>query len=131
MTIALWSLLIGSLLPYVWFGVAAPLRKAEFGVLENDHPRLQEAKTTGRGARALGAHANAFEAIAVWAPAVLAAHMTNPTSTLAPKIAIGWVIARVVHGVLYVAGISAARSLCFAVGLICAVLMYLVAGGVI
>jgi len=131
MTITLWSLFAAAFLPYVWFGIATPLRKAEFGTADNDHPRIQEAKQTGRGARAMGAHANAFEALAVWAPAVLAAHATNPGSALAPKLAIAWMAVRVLHGIVYIAGIAGVRTLLFAVGMICAVLMYLVAGNVL
>src|SRR6185312_5640768 len=118
------------LYPYVWFGIATPLRKAEFGVADNDHPRLQEAKQTGRGARAMGAHANAFEALAIWAPAVLAAHATNPESSLAPKLAMAWMAVRFLHGVIYIAGIAGLRTALFAVGLLCTILMYLVAGHV-
>jgi uncharacterized MAPEG superfamily protein len=116
--------------PYIWFAVATPLRKAEFGTADNDHPRLQEAKQTGRGARAMGAHANSFEALAVWAPAVLAAHATNPESTLAPKLAIAWMAVRLLHGIVYIAGIAGVRTLLFAAGMICSTLMYLVAGHV-
>jgi uncharacterized MAPEG superfamily protein len=131
MTITLWSLLVAALLPYVWFGVATPLRKQEFGELDANHPRLQEAKQSGRGARAMGAHGNAFEALAVWAPAVLAAHATNPGSALAPKLALAWMAARFFHGVVYIAGIAPVRTLLFAVGVVCSVLMYVVAGNVL
>ena len=131
MTITLWSLFLGAFLPYIWFGIATPLRKAEFGHADNDLPRLQEAKQTGRGARAMGAHANAFEALAVWAPAVLAAHATNPASTVAPKLAVAWMVVRIVHGIVYISGVAGVRSAMFGIGLICTVLMYLVAGNVL
>ncbi len=131
MPITLWSLVVAAFLPYIWFAVATPLRKQEFGTADNDHPRIQEAKQTGRGARAMGAHANAFEALAVWAPAVLAAHATAPDSSLAPKLAIAWIAVRVLHGIVYIAGIASVRSLFFAVGMVCALLMYLVAGHVL
>lgn len=42
MTIPLWTLLVATLLPYVWFSLANPLRKQEFGALDNRHPRIQE-----------------------------------------------------------------------------------------
>jgi uncharacterized MAPEG superfamily protein len=131
MTISLWSLLVAAFLPYVWFGVATPLRKQEFGKLDDNHPRLQEVKQTGRGARAMGAHANAFEALAVWAPAVLAAHATNPGSALAPKLALAWMAVRFLHGIVYIAGVAPVRTLLFAAGMVCAALMYLVAGNVL
>ena len=131
MTITLWSLFAAALFPYVWFGIATPLRKAEFGELDANHPRPQEAKQTGHGARAMGAHLNAFEALAMWAPAVLAAHATNPGSTLAPKLAMAWMGVRFLHGIVYIIGIAPVRTLLFAVGLVCSILMYLVAGNVL
>jgi uncharacterized MAPEG superfamily protein len=131
MTITLWSLFAAALLPYVWFAVATPLRKAEFGHADNDHPRLQEVKQTGRGARAMGAHGNAFEALAVWAPAVLAAHATNPGSTLAPKLAMAWMAVRLLHGIVYIVGVAGLRTALFGAGMVCTVSMYLVAGNVL
>ena len=131
MTITLWSLFVAALLPYVWFGIATPLRKQEFGELDANHPRIQESKQTGRGARAMGAHANAFEALAIWAPAVLAAHATAPQSTLAPTLAMVWIAVRLLHGIVYIIGIAPVRTLLFAIGMVCAILMYLVAGHVL
>jgi uncharacterized MAPEG superfamily protein len=131
MTIPLWTLLVATLLPYVWFTLANPLRKQEFGTLDNHHPRLQEAKQSGRGARANGASLNAFEALAVYAPAVLTAHIQSPASELAPKLALAWVALRVGHGILYIANKPAGRTACFALGSFCALALYLVAAHVL
>ena len=131
MTITLWSLMVAALLPYVWFGVATSLRKKEFGELDANLPRPQEGKQTGQGARAMGAHLNAFEALAIWAPAVLAAHATNPGSTLAPKLAMTWMAVRLLHGIVYIVGVAPARTALFAVGVVSSILMYLVAGNVL
>jgi uncharacterized MAPEG superfamily protein len=127
MTIPLWSLLIASVLPYVWFGVASNLRKQEFGVADNFHPRLQEAKQTDRGARAMGASANAFEALAVFAPAVLFAHFQAAASPFAAALAMTWVGLRVGHGVAYLANKPALRTACFALASACAIALYFVA----
>jgi uncharacterized MAPEG superfamily protein len=131
MTIPLWTLLIATLLPYVWFTLSNPLRKQEFGSLDNNHPRIQEAKQTGRGARASGASANAFEALAVYAPAVLVAHLLAPASELAPKLAIIWVALRVGHGIAYIADKPALRTTFFAFGSLVAILMYFVGAHVL
>lgn len=48
------------------------MRKQEFGTLDNSHPRLQEARQTGKGAWALGASSNAFEALACYGMACVA-----------------------------------------------------------
>jgi uncharacterized MAPEG superfamily protein len=131
MTIPLWTLLVASLLPYVWFSLANPLRKQEFGTLDNRHPRLQEAKQTGRGARAMGASNNAFEALAVYAPAVLAAHIQSPASELAPKLAIAWVVLRVAHGILYIADKPLGRTVSFALATACSIAFFLVAAHIL
>ncbi len=130
MAIPLWTLLVATLLPYVWFGLSNPLRKREFGALDNDHPRVQEAKQTGRGARAIGAQSNAFEALAVYAPAVLTAHIESPDSALAPKLALAWVALRVAHGIFYVADKPAGRTTCFTLASLCALSLFLVAAHV-
>jgi uncharacterized MAPEG superfamily protein len=131
MTIPLWSLLVAVSLPYLWFGLSNPLRKQEFGTLDNSHPRLQEARQTGKGARALGASSNAFEALACYAPAVLVAHIQAPASELAPKIAIAWIVLRVAHGFLYIGDKPAARTTAFTLGMVCVAGLFLVAARVV
>jgi uncharacterized MAPEG superfamily protein len=131
MTFPLWTLLVASLLPYVWFTVANLHRKREFGTLDNAHPRLQQAKQTGAGARANAASLNAFEVLAVYAPAVLVAYLLAPASELSAKLALGWVLFRVAHGVFYIANQAAARTACFALANVCTVLLYLVAAQVL
>jgi len=44
---------------------------AEVWGYNNSHPREQQSKLTGFGARALTAHQNAFESLIIFAPAVL------------------------------------------------------------
>lgn len=127
MTLPLWTLLVASLLPYVWFVVSSLARKHEFGVLDNKHPRLQQAKQTGAGARANAASLNAFEVLGVYAPAVLVAHLVAPTSALAPRLAVGWIVLRVLHGVFYVANKALARTVCFALANTCVAWLYVIA----
>ncbi|HEX4475133.1 MAG TPA: MAPEG family protein [Polyangiaceae bacterium] len=131
MTIPLWTLLVATVLPYFWFGLSNPLRKSEFGTLDNNHPRLQQAKQTGKGARALAASANAFEALAVYAPAVLVAHIQSPASGLAPLIAIVWVVVRALHGIAYIGDKAALRTALFTLGSLCALALYLVGAHVL
>jgi uncharacterized MAPEG superfamily protein len=131
MTIPLWCLFIAVILPYVWGGVSTAFRKKEFGSLDNNHPRAQSAKLTGAGARAFAAQSNAWEALAVFAPAVLVAHFAAPTSTLAPTLAMVWVVARIVHGIVYVADAASARTGMFVIGLACSLGLFLVGAGVL
>jgi uncharacterized MAPEG superfamily protein len=78
-----------------------------------------------------GVGANAFEALAVYAPAVLTAHLQSPVSDLAPKLALAWVALRVAHGIFYIANKPAARTACFALASVCAVAFFLVAAHVL
>ena len=127
MTLSLWTLLVASALPYVWHAIASLYRQREFGSIDNTQPRAQQAKQTGAGARANAAALNSFEALAVYAPAVLVAHLLAPTSELSARLALGWVVFRVAHGVLYITNQATARSVCFGLANVCVVLLYLVA----
>lgn len=127
MTIPFWCVLIGGILPYVWVTVAAGERRSQFGTVDNKLPRLQEASLKGRGARAMGAHNNAFEALPIFAAGVVIAHICGADPTWSMYLAVTWVIARVAHGVLYLADVDLLRSLVFAVGMVCAVGMFVLA----
>ena len=131
MTLPLWTLLVASLLPYVWTALGGLHRKREFGGLDNHYPRRQQAQQTGTGARAHAASQNSFEALAVYAPAVLVAHLLAPTSELASPLALAWVAFRVGHGVFYVTDKASARGVCFGLGTACSVLLYLVAAHIL
>lgn len=127
MTIPLWTLLVAVILPYAWLPVALSARKEQFGNLDNAHPRLQTSKLEGKGARAYSAHQNAMEALAVYAPAVLVAHITHANPTHSMILAIVWVVARFLHGVLYVANVDKARSMMFALGMLAAIGQFVIA----
>ncbi len=127
MTIPFWCVLIGGLLPYVWVTVAAAERRAQFGSADNKLPRLQEANLKGRGARAMGAHNNAFEALPIFAAGVVIAHVCGADPTWSMYLAVLWVVARVAHGVLYLADIDVGRSLSFVVGILCAIGLFVLA----
>lgn len=131
MTTPLWSLFVAILLPYVWGGVASAYRKKQLGTLDNQDPRAQSAQLTGPGARAYAAQANAWEALAVFAPAVLVAHLGAPHSTLSPTLALVWVACRIAHGVAYVANIDKLRSALFGIAFLAALGLLLHGGGVI
>lgn len=66
--------------------------------------------------RAVRAHLNAIENLAIFAPIVVTAHLlgiSNPATKAAAAI---YFFARMVHFVVYSAGIPAARTLAFAAG---------------
>ena len=66
--------------------------------------------------RAIQAHENAVENLAVFVPAVLVAHLLN-ISTPATKMAVVvYFFARLIHFLVYLAGIPVARTLAFTAG---------------
>ncbi len=117
MTIPLWSLLIGGVLPYVWHFTSLPLKMKQFGDLDINEPRAKNEQLTGSAARAVGAQANAWEALTLFAVANLAAFMAgvDPAGSWSTAAMI-WVVARSLHGIIYIAGYGLVRMACFAVG---------------
>lgn len=118
MTVQVVCLLIGALLPYLWFGVTVRYVKRDLGSIGIDAPREQTAKLAGAGARARDAQQNAWEALIVFGVAngaALAAGV-EPSGNWALAAPL-WVAARVLHGAFYVAGMAPWRGLSFAIGL--------------
>jgi len=110
MTILIWCLFIAGLLPLLAKGpVAYAMNK--LGGYNNNHPREQQSKLTGFGARALAAHQNAFESFIIFAPAVLLAIITHNTGEFIVQLAVIHVCARVAYNVLYLMDIDKLRSL--------------------
>jgi uncharacterized MAPEG superfamily protein len=127
MTTPFWCVFAAGLLPYVWVTIAASERRKQFGSVDNKHPRLQEAQLIGRGARAMGAHNNAFETFPFFAAAVIIAHIAGADPGWSAIFALAFVLARVVHGVLYMADIDVMRSLMFGVGQLCSLALFVLA----
>ena len=128
MTLPLWALIGAVLLPYIIAGITAVYRTRQFGFVDNHHPRVQAAKLEGIGARAVGAQANAWEALAVFAPAVILAHIAGADAQKAAMAASIFLAARVLHFVVYLTDTALVRTLCFIVGLGCSLWLYWLAG---
>jgi uncharacterized MAPEG superfamily protein len=110
MTTLLICLLLAILLPYLAKGpVAAAM--AKLGGYDNQHPRAQQAKLTGYGARALAAHQNAFESLLVFGIAVLTVIATNKVTDVVVILAIVHVVARFAYHLLYLYNYGTLRSI--------------------
>lgn len=118
MTIPLWCLLGGVVLPYIWAGVSVPFRNRQLGGLDLKQPRLQAAELTEGGAGAWGAQMNQWEAISVFTAATLAGFMQglDPAGAWATASVV-WLVARVLHGIFYVTGMAPLRVVAFATSL--------------
>jgi uncharacterized MAPEG superfamily protein len=85
-------------------------------------PALSDTQPEGGGPhslwaqRAIKAHRNGVENLAIFVPAVLVAHLLN-ISTPATKIAVViYFFARLIHFFVYLAGVPVVRTLAFTVG---------------
>jgi uncharacterized MAPEG superfamily protein len=114
-------------LPYVWVTASMRAKRQQFGSVDNKHPREQNAKLTGWGARALSAQMNAWEALAYFAPAVIVAHLTHADAVWSARLAESFVVVRLLHGIAYLADIDKLRSFCFLIGICCALGLFLLA----
>lgn len=66
--------------------------------------------------RAIRAHANAVENLAIFVPAVLVAHALGISTPITQAAAVVYFFARLAHFAVYTAGVPVARTLAFAVG---------------
>ncbi len=117
MTTLIICLFIAALLPFI-AKVPVAIAMHKLNGYNNNHPRAQQAELKGFGARALAAHQNAFESLAVFAPAILLAIATNNTGAMIEQLAITHVIARVLYNIAYLINIGTIRSIIWAVGIV-------------
>lgn len=126
MTLPFWCIFISALLIFI---AKAPVAKAMAeeggGRYDNRHPRAQQARLTGFGARALAAHQNSFEAFPLFAVGVLMAHVTQTHGALVDVLAVTFVVSRVLYLLCYWYDLHWQRSLVWVLGLLCSLLLML------
>ena len=100
---AYWCVLIAALLPYVWVSVA----KASGERYDNRDPRGWVARQTNpRVHRANAAQLNGYEAFAPFAAGVVLAQLAGVAADRIALLAVLFVVLRVLHGLVYVAGLK-------------------------
>ena len=116
MTILISCLFIALLLPFIAkIPLAVAMKKQ--GQYDNNHPRAQQEKLEGKGARALAAHQNSFESLIIFAPAILLAIISQPDNAFITQLAIIHIIARIFYNLLYVYNLATLRSLAWFIGI--------------
>ncbi|TMO67685.1 MAPEG family protein [Pseudoalteromonas aurantia] len=116
MTTLLICALVAVLLPYLAkLPVAIEMNK--LGGYDNRHPRAQQAKLEGFGARALAAHQNSFESLIVFSVALAVVLGSNNVNAVTEYLAITHIIARILYCVFYYMNIDKLRSLVWLVGI--------------
>ena len=116
LAIAYWCVLIAAVLPLVWSGIA----KASGPEFDNRDPRGWLARQDNPfSVRANAAQLNAFEAFPTFVAAVVLAQLAGVDSGQIALLSIIFVVARVLHGVLYLTNRATLRSLAWAGGFLC------------
>ena len=93
------------------------------GTLEN--PSADLAPQSPWAQRAKQAHSNAVENLVVFAPAVLVAHLLAPGDSLVMEASVLYFFSRLVHYVVYSAGLIGIRTVAFTGGWVATVLVIL------
>ncbi|ERN40336.1 putative membrane protein [Rubidibacter lacunae KORDI 51-2] len=110
----LYSIVGAVLLVYLPYGLVA------FGRFQVGYdaraPRTMFDKLPAYAQRATWAHQNGFESLTIYVPAALMAYVTHVDSSLAAIAAIGYLGARLLYPLGYVANLPILRSLAYAIG---------------
>lgn len=101
----------------------AQARRAEG--YDNRHPRAQQDKLEGWGARARGAHLNSFESFPAFAAAVFVAHLAGADPRRAALLSIVFVVSRAVYIIVYIADLPRLRSTVFTLGMMSILALFL------
>lgn len=126
MTIAYWCVLISMFMPIVWTGCAKVGGvRGGAGRYDNAAPRDYLGRLQGWPARANWAQQNALEAFPPFAAGVVIAHMVgNLAQGTIDLLALIFVVARILYGILYMADLATLRSLVWLVGFVATVLLF-------
>ncbi len=121
MSIALWCVLIAGLLPFVATVIA---KASNIKKYDNRNPREWLSRQTGMAARANAAQANSFEALPLFAAAVIIATMLHAPQGKVDTLAMAFIIARVGYLFCYLANLATLRSLVWGIGLTCTIAIF-------
>lgn len=120
MTIALWCVLAGGLMPIV----CAAIAKGGAADFDNAGPREWLARQEGWRKRANAAQNNAWEAFPLFAVAVLVATVKGGPAGLVDALAVGWLALRIGYVACYLTDRATLRSACFALALFAAIAIF-------
>jgi uncharacterized MAPEG superfamily protein len=127
MTTPLWCLLIVALLPYALAALGGYFRTQQFGSFDNQEPRTQCMRLTGAGARAWAAQLNAWEALGLFTAAVVVTSIAHADPQKVALASLVFVATRILHPILYVAGLATLRSIDVVIGVASCVYMFVLA----
>lgn len=119
MTIAYWCVLAAIVLPYIFSLIAK-----SSGRYNNYSPREFLEKQEGYHKRAHWVQLNSYEAFPAFAAAVIIAHLCLVSQSTIDTLAVGFIGARVLYGVAYLANKATLRSLVWGSGFACVIALF-------
>ena len=122
MSLLLWCLLIAGILPILAKAPVVYFQNRDNGY-DNKHPRAQQQRLLGRGARTVAGHYNAYEAFPLFAAAVLAALATSQLTDRIEFLSISFIVLRVLYHIAYLSNYDKLRSLIWFLATLCPVLI--------
>lgn len=125
MTTLVVCVLLAVLMPY-FAKIPVAIAMAKLGQYDNKHPRSQQAKLTGFGARTLAAHQNCFESLAVFAVAIAVVLGTNSVNAVTETLAVTHIVSRTLYCIFYWLNLDIIHSLVWFIGLGTAIAMIVV-----
>ncbi|WP_439683188.1 hypothetical protein MNJPNG_13705 [Cupriavidus oxalaticus] len=121
MPIAFWCVLLAGVLPLATVAIA----KASGPGFDNHDPRGWLDKQSGRARRADMAHRNHFEAFPFFAAAVLTASFLQAPQARIDELSMVFILARILYTVCYLTDRATLRTLCWTIGYLSVVGMFL------
>lgn len=123
MSLALWTILLAGLMPYLTVGFA----KFSGGRYDNNQPRQWATGLSGFRARAYAAHQNHFEFFPFFAVAVIIAEWKGGSSGWLNTLAIIAIGARIAYTACYLKDFATLRSLSWFIGILCIIGLFILA----
>ena len=121
MPIAFWCVLLAGILPVATVAIA----KAGGKGFDNHDPRGWLDKQDGRARRADLAHRNHFEAFPFFAAAVLTASLLQAPQSRIDELAMLFIVMRLLYTACYIADRATLRTLCWTIGFLSTIGIFL------
>lgn len=124
MPVVLYVLFVMSVLPIALALLGAYFRYRELGTFDNNHPRLQQARQTGVGARALAAQNNCWETLQIFLLVVFIAYASGVDLYSLTEVSVVFLCLRLVYLFCYLANYCWSRSIVYVSGMFCCVYIF-------
>ena len=128
MAFVITCILVAAVLPYAFVLLSCwPSQKerGRWGIgYDNHQPRESQERFQGWRKRAHYAQLNGHEAFAPFALGLLCAQLVSAPEQMVRLLALGFLAARVLHGLFYVLDRPTLRSTVWGIGVLCALLLY-------